>query len=238
MASRQEEKERRRREREEAERAAASAAARKRRLGMVAGAVLALALVGVVALVVAGGGDDGPSADSGGGDVRAPTQNVRDLQAAARAADCRVSPVLRNEGATHVSPNTDVRYRTNPPTSGNHSAIAARDGDYSEVDPPDLKQSVHALEHGRINIQYRPGTDPRRVAQLRAMFNEELNDIAGYKSLLFENQTRMPHAVAATAWTRMITCSQINDRTFDALRAFRREFVDVLGPEQGIPHGA
>jgi hypothetical protein len=62
------------------------------------------------------------------------------------------------------------------------------------------------------------------------MVNESLKGSDGYKTLLFQNQTNMTAAVAATAWTRSITCPQWNDQVFDAIRAFRKDFVDK-GPE-------
>jgi hypothetical protein len=40
----------------------------------------------------------------------------------------------------------------------------------------------------------------------------------------------MTAAVAATAWDNSLTCPQWNDQVFDAIRAFRRDFVDK-GPE-------
>jgi hypothetical protein len=49
--------------------------------------------------------------------------------------------------------------------------------------------------------------------------------------LLYPNTTRMPHAVSATAWTHALTCEQMNDRVFDAIRAFRTRWID-RGPEQ------
>jgi hypothetical protein len=48
--------------------------------------------------------------------------------------------------------------------------------------------------------------------------------------LLFENNTNMPYEVAATAWTHIMGCKTVNDKTWDALRAFRDRFVDK-GPE-------
>ena len=41
-------------------------------------------------------------------------------------------------------------------------------------------------------------------------------------------------AVAATAWTQSLTCPELTDATFDALRTFRVTYVDK-GPEAGIP---
>jgi hypothetical protein len=53
----------------------------------------------------------------------------------------------------------------------------------------------------------------------------------GYHMLMFENTTNMPYAVAATAWTHSLTCPTMNDKVFDALRAFRAQYIDK-GPEK------
>jgi hypothetical protein len=40
----------------------------------------------------------------------------------------------------------------------------------------------------------------------------------------------MESAVAATAWGHSVTCPAMNDKVFDALRAFRTSFINK-GPE-------
>lgn len=233
MSSRQEEKERRRREREELERQAQEAAARRKRLGLV-GAVAAAAAVIAVVVVFAlgggdgggGGGDDGPQ-EAAGKVSKAPTQEVGNLEQAAEAAGCEVTR-HREEGADHTP--QPVKYQANPPTSGDHDPTPSQTGEYEPDNPPDVEQSVHALEHGRILLQYKPGSPADRVAQLRGLRAEKVKGVSGYKTLLFQNQTGMTHAVAATAWTRSVTCPAWNDQVFDALRAFREDFVDK-GPE-------
>jgi hypothetical protein len=234
MSSRQEEKERRRREREEAEQAAASSAARRKRLAMVGGGALLVAIIAIAVVALAGsGGDDdgGGGGDDGGNGVaaaKAPTQGLdNNLQAAVEAAGCKVTE-SKSEGDGHTP--EAVKYQANPPTSGDHDPVPADDGDYSDG-APDVEQSVHSLEHGRINVQYKKGSPPNRVAQLKGVALEEsVKGENGYKTLFFENQTNMQPALAATAWTQSLTCPQFNDQVFDAVRAFRREFVDK-GPE-------
>ncbi len=229
MSSRQEEKERRRQEREAAERAAEASSARRRRLGMVGAGVLAVAVAVIVVLAIAsGGGDDGDGGGGGSqiGEVKAPSQgNENNLEVAAREAGCKLTN-HRSEGRGHTT--EPVKYNSNPPTSGSHDPTWAEDGEYDSA--PDVEQSVHALEHGRINFQYKPGSPPNRIGQLKSVFNEETKGTSGYHSLLFPNQTSMTAAVAATAWTKSLTCPQWNDKVFDALRAFRKEYVDK-GPE-------
>jgi hypothetical protein len=228
MSSRQEEKERRRQERLAAEQAAKRGQDVRKRAGIALGALVAVAVAVFAVITVASGDDDiNPGAGTG---ATIPGVRITDLTEAARAAGCRVREELPEEGRDHLAPDARVRYRTNPPTSGDHVLVAAQDGIYAPGNPPDLKESVHALEHGRINIQYRRGTPAQVVNQLETMFNEEVQGVAGYRSLLFENQSGMRDAVAATAWQWMITCPTMNDRVFDAIRAFREE-RQGKGPE-------
>lgn len=225
MSSRQEEKERRRREREEAERKAAQSGASRKRLAMVLGAVLVAAVAVIVGLAVATGGEEG--ANQAQGDTAIPAFEITNPAEAARAAGCRLED-HRSEGRGHTS--EAVQYRTNPPTSGSHDPVAAQDGIYPVGGPPDVEQSVHSLEHGRINIQFKKGTPAETINRLEALMNFEVKGEQGYHALLFENQTNMKHAVAATAWTKSLTCPQMNDKVFDAVRAFWRTNVDK-GPE-------
>jgi hypothetical protein len=231
MASRQEEKERRRQERIEREQAQAGKAASRRRLQLVAGAVLAIALVGAVvaAFASSGGSDSGPKTE--GSSAKIPARQVSDFDAAVKAAGCTYK-AYPSEGREHLSSDsgTNDKYKTNPPTSGTHRPTPADDGIYTPGNEPAKENFVHSLEHGRIEIQYKKGTPQSRIDQLEALFNEPLKGVAGYHQLLFQNNTDMPYEVAATAWTQLMGCKTFNDKTFDALRAFRERFVDK-GPE-------
>lgn len=232
MSSRQDDKEARRAERIAQEQAAAASAARRRRISIVLGALVAVAAVAAVIAVVAGGGGSDKGGDSGGGPsgkanatAPIPKQKLADLAAAAKAAKCTLDNP-KDEGNTHVNEGTAVTYKHNPPTSGNHWPNAADDGNYVGQDPPPAERTTHSLEHGRIDLQYRPDLPQKQVNQLQTLFSE--ND--GYHVLLFANQTEMPYDVAATAWDHAIVCKTFNDRVFDALRAFRERYTDQ-GPE-------
>ncbi len=234
MSSRQEQKAARKAEREAHEAAAARAAARKRRLQMVLGAVLVLAIIGGSIYGLTQTGSDSNTGDTKNAvEVKAKLPPVAEtnLAKAAALAKCTLtSPKL--EGSTHVE--KQVTYRSNPPTSGDHNPIPARDGIYAPGNEPEKENFVHTLEHGRIEIQYRPGTPTETINELETVGSEELNGSAGYKILVFENPTRMPFAVAATAWGHLLGCKTMNPQVFDAIRAFRKEYTDK-GPEQGIP---
>jgi len=237
MASRQEEKERRKRERIEREKAEAAAAQRKRLIQVGAGvAVAAVIAVGVVVSTTAGGKDDPGARQSSKPKVAIPARKITDLEDAAKAAKC----VLTNppiEGSNHVT--TKVKYKTNPPTSGDHvqPQEVASDGDYSGGVAPKAERYVHSLEHGRIIIQYKPGLAKRRISQLETLFAEDsktdfgLDSINGGFTLLMANNTKMTHDVAATAWGHMLACPTFDDQAFDAIRAFRQRYV-LKGPEK------
>jgi hypothetical protein len=235
MASREEEKRKRREERQAAEAQVRKAADRQRRLQFLLGAVLVIgAVVGIVVAVSGGGsGGGGNNPDvtaSGGGKI--PPAGEKDLTKAAAAAGCVVlNPAI--EGRSHVT--TKVNYKTNPPSSGNHNPVPALDGIYSPGNEPTPEHYVHALEHGRIEFEYKPGTPKAFVGQLETLVSEPLNGKNAYKILMFENNTNMPYQVAAVAWGHIIGCKTIKQpAVFDALRDFRLKYVDK-GPEPGIP---
>jgi Protein of unknown function (DUF3105) len=235
VSHRQEEKRRRREERLAKEKAEKARAARRQRLQLALGGVAGLAVIAVVVLLVSGslggggdGGGDGGSQPQAASNVTLPEQEIGDMREAARAAGCRLaSPEI--EGSTHEDRTfTADDYKTNPPTSGNHfPPPAAQDGVYEPGNAPPLGELVHSLEHGRINVQYKPGTSQETIAQLEALLAEQSD---GYHMLLYENTTDMDAAVAATMWGQSLTCPEMNDRVFDAIRTFRAEYIDQ-GPE-------
>jgi hypothetical protein len=230
VSSRQEEKERRRKEREERERAEARKAAGKRRLQLVAGGVLALAAIAAVIAAVASSGGKS-KADATLATAPIPTQKIANFDEAVKAAGCQFK-TFPSEGRTHLASDTAVnnKYKTNPPTSGAHRPTPAADGVYASNNAPAKEAAVHSLEHGRIELEYKPGTSKQVQNQLNALFNEKLKGVPGYHQLLFQNQTNMPFQVAAVAWTHYLGCPTMNNKVFDAMRAFRTRFVDK-GPE-------
>jgi uncharacterized protein DUF3105 len=234
LSHRQEEKQRRREEREAREKAEKARAAARKRMQLAVGGLVAVAAVAVIVLLVTGtlggsGGDEESAAATpeASSNVTIPDQKIGDLQEAAKAAGCKLeNPEI--EGAQHEERTfTEADYKTNPPTSGNHFPTWSEDGVYPTGSTPPLGELVHTLEHGRIDVQYKPGTPQETVDQLNALL-ADMED--GYHLLLFENSTNMDAAVAATAWGHSLTCPEMNDQVFDAIRTFRNEYIDQ-GPE-------
>ena len=222
MSSRQEEKEQRRQERLAREAAEEQAAKRKRLLQIIGGVVVGAVVVIGVVLALAGGG--------GGGKDEA--RNAGDLTAAAKKAGCTVK-TFPSEGSNHVTKKlTPADFKTNPPTSGDHNVTPAPDGVYAPGNEPEIQNWVHTLEHGRILFMYKPGTPNAQIAQLQTLFNEPVLDSGnGYHSVLMENNSKMPYAVAGVAWRHYVVCPELTNASIDALSAFRASYVDKA-PEQ------
>jgi len=227
VASRKEQKEALRRERQEREQAAKSAARRRRLIGYgAAGGLVAVALIVLVVLFVAGGGDSSDSSTSSlypdGGSV--PDAKNTNLAAAAKAADCQTKS-YRATSRDHTNDvKQKVKYPTNPPAAGKHYQFPADDKAYGLNDTPQDVEVVHAQEHGRVVIWFKPSLPKSIRADLKALYDKQ----KGYQ-LLMVPRANMPYQVAETAWNaapeplgtgKLLGCPTVDDNTWDALQDF------------------
>lgn len=184
--------------------------------GKIAVAVLLVAAWALAYLVYSAGHPQGPAKPTS-------QANAARLQASATAAGCRL---LANDGNGFNDHTTaPVRYDRNPPLSGPHYPEPAADGVYTTAQAPSPEKVVHAQEHGRIVVQYQPDADPQTIAALAGVVAADPHHM-----LLVANQTRMPAAVAATAWGRGLTCPDADTSSLTAIKAFRDTYRD-RGPE-------
>jgi hypothetical protein len=130
---------------------------------------------------------------------------------------------LPNLGQGHLDPGGKyTKYNSTPPTSGPHDPAPAPCGVTTE--PIANEVQVHDLEHGVIMVQYRPGLEAAQVSRLEALGRSYSSHVivAPYPGL--------PTAVAATAWTRLMTLDNADTGKL-------RRFIDLYrqkGPEQGV----
>ena len=232
MASRKEQKEALRQERLAREQQAAQAAARKRLIGIVVAAILALGILGaLLAVVLAGGDDDGGSSGGGGGATveypdggEIPSQQEADLNAAMKAAGCKDETVEADAAGAHTSdPDEHIQYQSEPPAIGRHYQEWPDDDIYEEAPP--TSHVVHTLEHGRILIWLRPDLPEEQLAQFKALYEEDPYHVI----MLPRAELKEPFAV--TAWVGQSTghtlrCQELNDSTWDAIRAFKEKYRD------------
>ena len=185
----------------------------RRRLAL-AGALAAVAAVVIVAVLVSSGGSSTPSGFSVGS---VPPRSIRGLDRAAKKAGCELEDP-RSEGRTATGET--VAYRSDPPHSGDHSPEPAVDAAYRS-DPPPTEKVVHSLFHGRIVIWFDPGLGDAPIGDLKALYDE------APRHMLLLPRPSMEPAVAATAWTHVLACPEMNDAVFDAIRAFREKWRDT-----------
>lgn len=143
-----------------------------------------------------------------------------DATATNLAADAVDSSCLPGQQVTildfpHVSQQAaaSVVYNSNPPTSGPHFGAALAPGIYNEYLPPGL--TVHAMEHGRVIIHYRPDTPEAVVQQLQAIARQYARDTVLHPNPELDTQ------FALTAWGRIDTFD-----SYDEARVI--DFVDTL----------
>jgi hypothetical protein len=107
--------------------------------------------------------------------------------------------------------------KTNPPITGTFvERVRVADGSYAGRRPPSLEDTLHAMFHGRVLFQYRPGL---AAADVRAL--DRLTGADTRQVLLFENQTGMSAPVAATAYLSVMTCPGVDPKVLRAFEAFR-----------------
>jgi hypothetical protein len=256
MASRKEEKERLRAQRLAAERAAQSGGRTRLLAGYAVAGVLALAVVAGLVAVIASGGSGGsgaagdacsnahiqntgsftgltPDCRTGTSEAVNPTQYA-DLTTAAQKAGCQLKLDLPDEGNTHVPNSTPVHYQTVPPTSGNHNPVPISDGAYTTPVTSDtskqtnIRNEVHAMEHGRVEIHYKPSLPENQQLALKGVFDADPD------GMLLYPDPDMPYDVAVTAWTNEAVCPNYNPAVLDVIRDFRDKYRGN-GPEQQIP---
>ena len=254
MASRKEEKERLRAQRLAAEQHETGSARRRLLIGYaVAGLLAAAVLAGLVAVIASSGGGGAEGVDACGEahvqadsgttkgldfDCREGTTpaaiQIGDLEQAAKMAGCELKLDLPDEGNSHVPDSEAVKYKTNPPTSGNHNPEQIADGAYTTplnedtTSSPSVRNFVHSMEHGRIEIQYSPDLPEDDQLAIKGVFDDNPDGM-----LIYPNPG-MPYEVAVTAWTQLMGCPTYNPAVLDAIRDFRDTYRGN-GPEQGFP---
>ena len=128
------------------------------------------------------------------------------------------------QGRDHLEEGeTPPDYNSNPPTSGDHAAGAARCGIYTEPIPDVLQ--VHNLEHGAVVIQYQPDLAPEQIALLE--------DYARTKDshIIVAPRPGLADPVVVTSWTRLLRLDSAEIPTIDL---YYDEFA-FSGPEVGVP---
>ncbi len=160
---------------------------------------------------------------------------------------------LSDLGREHVPAGTEVKYNSNPPTSGSHDAEWEKAGIYE--DHLNDRKLVHSLEHGYIIISYNCSYSPDsqsdestksgkiQTPTKQLKFEDWKNDSAcnklvsdltkvaknqGLKKLIVVSRPSLDNRIALTAWTRI-------DKFYDFDEARIKTFIQAYwdqGPEK------
>ncbi len=145
---------------------------------------------------------------------------IADMTDASCRFDERTDPGASGQ---HVPSPT---FSVEPPSGGLHTPEVAGAGDYSAAPQlPGDGQLVHALEHGYINIWYKPDLPQADIDALKAFQQANRAD-----TLLIPRAT-LSTPVAVTAWHKRLLCDKVE---VPALERFASAYLNK-GPER-VPH--
>lgn len=202
-----------------------------------------LALVALVALLTGcGGGDSEDSAAAHVNEESGSTNGVplderegtppppakeTDVVKAADKASCLLFLKLPDEGNEEVPPGSPTpEYKSAIPTSGPHVEPPHQQADGAYLLMPEPIDSVAALDHGRVAIQYAPDLAEDTQLELKGLYDTM------YGGTLFYPNEVMNYAAAATSWRGMIGCTTWSKgETLDAIRDFAKEAWGKRGSE-------
>ncbi len=129
-------------------------------------------------------------------------------------------------GRNHVSENTEVKYNSNPPTSGPHSEISANWGIYEE--PIKDSRAVHALEHGGIWITYKnlPKEDIDKLKNLA-----DKHPTSSILSPREENDSN----IAVVSWGRIMKFDKLTEEVLSKIELFINSNINNSPERMAIP---
>ncbi|HEY8453944.1 MAG TPA: DUF3105 domain-containing protein [Natronosporangium sp.] len=115
----------------------------------------------------------------------------------ARPAPCLPGEAVEIMDSPHISEAeaADAEYNSLPPTSGPHFPFTISPGVYRDPVPEGL--TVHAMEHGRVVIQYAPSLPDDEVRALESLARRYIGDV------ILAPYPPLPEGIALTAWGRI-----------------------------------
>lgn len=128
---------------------------------------------------------------------------------------------LTDLGREHIGIGTEVKYNSNPPTSGPHYADWIKAGVYSE--PKDDRNLVHSLEHGYVIMSYKCSVDqirseasesakPEDQCQQRQDQLKQVYDKKGGRKLIVIPRADLETNFALTAWTYLDKFDEFDEK--------------------------
>ncbi len=136
------------------------------------------------------------------------------------AAGCTLKTYPEQEPRHVATYEAKVAYNSFPPTSGTHHQQPVVWGEYPE--PVVAIQEPHNLEHGGVIIQYGDKVPAATRKRLQAFYADSPN------GMVLAPLPKLGNRIALTAWTKLATCEQFDEKAFAAFRSAYRG----KGPER------
>ena len=158
-------------------------------------------------------------------------RNKANLAKIAKEGGCEPIETLSSEGSTHVDPPATVKYKTNPPTSGNHYPSTANTGILSPA--PQDEYLVHDMEHGHVIFWYKPDLDPTIITSLQNIVKDDS------KRLILVPRSQMDTPLVFTSWQHLQKCPSPTSSTPAVAQKFadERKGKGPEGDRPGVPTG-
>lgn len=133
-------------------------------------------------------------------------------------------------GQKHVQEGAQVKYNSNPPSSGDHYQSPALNGFYDREIPDG--NLIHNLEHGYVWVAYRPDLPADQVQKLEELFsspfsNPKFNPSKAIVTLRPNN----PSPISIVSWRWSL---DLNSYDQDKLTQFYLQHISK-SPEAGAP---
>lgn len=112
---------------------------------------------------------------------------------------------IEDQGRSHISVGADhPPYNSNPPTSGWHWPQPAPWGSYDEEQPDE--QLIHNLEHGGVNVFYRPDLPKDQVDRLKDL-------VRPYRvKVILAPRAANDTPIAMTSWGRILKLETFDEQ--------------------------
>jgi len=160
---------------------------RNRRIGIIAGSVVAAAVVGLVITTIVLTPQAANYAGNGTGDG----SSIEGVE-------------LFENGANHVE--TPVSYAQTPPVGGEHSGTWLNCGVYTE--PVPNENAVHSLEHGALWVTYDPSISTAELDAIKEQLPSTYVVLSPFEDL--------PAPIVISGWNSQVQLEEASDPRFAA----------------------
>lgn len=132
--------------------------------------------------------------------------------------------LVEDQGRNHIAVGAEhPPYNSNPPTSGQHWPQPAPWGIYDEEQPDE--QLVHNLEHGGVNVFYKPDLPKDQLARLEDF-------VRSYRvKVILAPRSANDSLVALTSWNHILKLNEFDEEKIKSFIKTNRNRGPEFVPE-------